>query len=51
MQTISSITIKEKGTPGMDILIDVLRLLVSIVLAFLAGKLISKLKRPLSWAG
>ena len=35
----------------MDILIDVLRLLVSIVLAFLAGKLISKLKLPsiLGW--
>ena len=35
----------------MDILLDLLRLLVSILIAFLAGKLISKLKLPsiLGW--
>ena len=35
----------------MDILIDVLRLLAAIAIAFIAGKLISKLKLPsiLGW--
>lgn len=42
---------EQKGIPPMELLLDVLRLLVSILIAFLAGNLIAKGKLPsiLGW--